>query len=448
MEKIDTMTQGSPAKKIFFFAMPLIMGNIFQQLYTFFDTIIVGKMIGLDALAAVGTTEWLSFLMFGMIQGITQGFSVFIAQKYGAGDYRSVRRGISNSIYLSLAGAFLFVIAGQALIMPLLQLLKTPYEIIEMSRCYLSVLYYGVPVSFLYNLFAAILRAFGNSKTPLTAITISSIVNIVLDYIFVKWFETGVFGVAFATVLAQVVSMLICIYRLKGYAALEFESGDKKLSTEVCKEQLRLGVPMGIQNIITSMGGLVVQSVVNGFGVVFIAAYTAATKLYGLLETAASSYSYAVSTYVGQNYGAGEIKRVRRGLKAASGIGITTALFMSAVMLFGGKEILNLFIGGEIENTQKAIEIGYQYLRILAVFFPLLYLLYIWRACIQGLGNTVLPMLSSFMQLAMRVLCALVLTQYIGQQGVFWGEILAWLAADMFLAVCYIKIMNTRSINK
>ncbi len=148
MEKRDTMTQGSPAKKIFFFAMPLIMGNIFQQLYTFFDTVIVGKMIGMDALAAVGTTEWLSFLMFGMIQGITQGFSVFTAQRYGAGDYKAVRRGVSNSIYLSLVGEILFVITGQALIMPLLQLLKTPTEIIELSSCYLSVLYYGVPVPF------------------------------------------------------------------------------------------------------------------------------------------------------------------------------------------------------------------------------------------------------------------------------------------------------------
>lgn len=446
MEKDNTMLYGSPAKKIFFFAMPLIMGNIFQQLYTFFDTVIVGRMIGMDALAAVGTTEWLSFLMFGMIQGITQGFSVFIAQKYGAGDYKSVRRGVSNSIYLSLFGAFLFVIAGQSLIMPLLQLLKTPNEIIEMSGCYLSVLYYGVPVSFLYNLFAAVLRALGNSKTPLIAITVSSIVNIVLDYVFVKWFDAGVFGVAFATVLAQVISMLICIHKLRGYTVLKFEDDDRKPCIEICKEQLRLGVPMGIQNIITSIGGLVVQSVVNGFGVIFIAAYTAATKLYGLLETAASSYSYAVSTYVGQNYGAKEIKRVRMGLKAASGIGIVTALVMSAIMLLGGKEILNLFIGGEIENTQQAIEIGYQYLKILAVFFPLLYLLYIWRACIQGLGNTVLPMLSSFMQLAMRVLCALVLTGYIGQQGVFWGEILAWLAADLFLAACYIRIMKTINI--
>lgn len=357
MIKSDTMTHGSPTKKIFFFAMPLIMGNIFQQLYTFFDTVIVGKMIGLDALAAIGTTEWLSFLMFGMIQGITQGFSVFIAQKYGAGDYRSVRRGVSNSMYLSLVGAFLFVIVGQTLIMPLLQLLKTPNEIIEMSRCYLSVLYYGVPVSFLYNLFAAV----------------------------------------------QIISMLICLYRLKGYTILKFEDGDRKPYVEICMEQLKLGVPMGIQNIIISIGGLVVQSVVNGYGVIFIAAYTAATKLYGLLETAASSYSYAVSTYVGQNYGAKEIKRVRRGLKAASGIGIVTALVMSAVMLLGGREILNLFIGGEIENTQKVIEIGYQYLKILAVFFPLLYLLYIWRACIQGLGNTVLLMLSSFMQLLLLV---------------------------------------------
>ena len=442
MEKDISMLLGSPGKKIFFFALPLIAGNIFQQLYVFFDTIIVGKMIGMDALAAIGTTEWLSFLMFGMVQGITQGFSVFIAQRYGAGDYQSVRRGVSNSIYLSVMGACIFVIVGQVLIMPLLSLLRTPGEIVEMSACYLSVLYYGVPVSFLYNLFAAILRAFGNSKTPLTAITISSVVNIILDYVFVKWFGAGVFGVAIATVLAQAISLVICIHRLKGYHVLRFESGDRKIRPDVCKEQLKLGVPMGLQNIITSIGGLVVQSVVNGFGVIFIAAYTAATKLYGLLETAAASYSYAVSTYVGQNYGAKELKRVRAGLKAASGIGIVTALLMSAIMVFGGKNILYLFIDGELADTQTAIKIGYQYLQILATFFPLLYLLYIWRGCIQGLGNTVLPMISSFMQLIMRVLCALILTCYIGRQGVFWGEIFAWLTADLFLVVCYIRIMK------
>lgn len=440
---METMTCGNPGKKIFLFAFPLIMGNIFQQLYTFFDTIIVGKMIGLDALAAVGTTEWLSFLMFGMVQGTTQGFSVYIAQKFGAADYKLVRRGVSNSFYLSIMGAIIFVVLGQMMLAPLLELLRTPDEIMNMSKCYLSVLYYGVPVSFLYNLVAAILRALGNSKTPLKAITVSSIFNIILDYVFVKFFNAGVLGVALATVFAQAVAALICICKLKGYAVLNLEREDRVFRIEICKEQLRLGVPMGIQNIITSIGGLVVQSVVNSFGVIFIAAYTAATKLYGLLEIAASSYSYAVSTYVGQNFGARKIERVHSGLKASSMIGIVSALIMSVIMLFGGKSILNLFIGGNVENTEKAIEIGCQYLKILATFFPLLYLLYIWRACIQGLGNTILPMISSFMQLLMRVFCALVLTQYIGQQGVFWGEIFAWLTADVFLLICYIRIMKT-----
>lgn len=444
MENTDMMTYGSPAKKIFFFSVPLIMGNVFQQLYTFFDTIIVGKMIGLDALAAVGTTEWLSFLMFGMIQGITQGFSVYISQKYGAGDDKSVRRGVSNAIYLSLISAVIFMMIGQILIKPLLEVLRTPKEIMEMSKSYLSVLYFGVPVSFMNNLFSAILRAFGNSKTPLMAMAVSSVVNIIFDYAFVRLCQNGVMGVALATVFAQIISTLICLYKLKGYTILKFEKRDSVFRTEICKVQLKLGVPMGIQNIITSIGGLVVQSVVNGFGVIFIAAYTAATKLYGLLETAASSYSYAVSTYVGQNYGARKIVRVRSGLKAASFIGIVTAWLMSVIMLFGGKGILGLFIGGEIENVGKAIEIGYEYLKILAVFFPLLYLLYIWRACLQGLGDTISPMASSFMQLVMRVSCALFLTEYIGQRGVFWGEIFAWLAAGIFLIVCYIRTIKKK----
>lgn len=442
MSKTDTMLNGSPAGKIFFFALPLIFGNLFQQLYTFCDTIVVGQMIGLNALAAVGTTEWLTFLMFGMIQGITQGFSVFVAQKYGAADFHSLRKGISNAFYLTITGAVFFFICGQMMISPILILLKVPADIIEMSQCYLSVLYYGIPVSFLYNLFAAFLRALGNSKTPLIAVTVSSGLNIVLDYVFVAFFRSGISGVALATVLSQAVSTVICFFKLKGYSILKFENGEKTFSKEICMEQLRLGIPMGIQNIITSLGGLVVQSVVNGFGVIFIAAYTAATKLYGLLETAASSYGFAVSTYMGQNFGAGKTDRVRAGLRSSSLIGIATALVMSAIMLAGGKDILNLFIGGDIENTEKAISLGYQFLKILAAFFPLLYLLYIWRACIQGLGNTILPMISSFMQLSMRVGCALFLTKYIGQQGVFWGEILAWAAADIFLVISYYKIIN------
>lgn len=443
MNQTDTMTSGNPARKIFFFAMPLILGNLFQQLYTFCDTIIVGKMIGLNALAAVGTTEWLTFLMFGMIQGITQGFSVYIAQKYGASDFSSLRKGISNAFYLTIIGAVFFLILGQMLISPALILLKVPADIMEMSKCYLSVLYYGIPVSFMYNLFAAFLRALGNSKTPLKAVTISSVLNIVLDYVFVIYFKSGILGVAFATVLSQVIAAFICIFKLKGYSILKFEDGEKAFIEEICIEQLKLGIPMGIQNIITSLGGLVVQSVVNGFGVIFIAAYTAATKLYGLLETAASSYGFAVTTYMGQNFGARKIDRVRVGLRSASLIGIATALVMSAIMLAGGKDILTLFIGGNVEDVETAIGLGYQFLKILAVFFPLLYLLYIWRACIQGLGNTILPMISSFMQLIMRVSCALCLTKYIGQQGVFWGEILAWMAADIFLLVSYNRIMHT-----
>ena len=444
MKKTEAMISVEPTNEILGFAFPLILGNVFQQLYTFIDTIIVGKMIGLEALAAVGTTEWISFLMFGMIQGTTQGFSVYIAQKFGAADYKLMRKGIINSFYLSAICSIIFLTIGQGLLGVVLKMLKTPDTILEIAMCYLSVLYYGIPISFMYNLLASILRALGNSHTPLMAITISSGVNIVLDYLFVIWFNAGVFGVALGTVLAQLIATIICIYKLKGYIVLRFESDERLFSKDICKEQLRLGIPMGLQNIITSIGGLVVQTVVNSFGVVFIAAHTAATKLYGLLETAASSYGYAVSTFVGQNYGAKRLGRVRQGMISASAIGVISALFMSAIMILEGYKILMLFISGNVENVRDALLIGSEYLKILAMFFPLLYLLYIWRACIQGMGNTFLPMLSSVLQLIMRVFCALILTQYVGNQGIFWGEVLAWVAADVFLLICYIQIINSK----
>ncbi len=441
MKTVD-MTTGKPGMIILKFALPLMLGNVFQQLYTFADTVVVGKVLGVNALAALGAVEWLIFLMFGFIQGLTQGFSIALSQCFGAADYKRLRKSAISAIYLSIGAAAVFTLLGQIMISPVLRLLRTPGTIVGFSESYLRVLYAGIPITIAYNLLAAILRALGNSKAPLYAMFAASVCNIILDILFVYGFGWGIGGAAFATLLSQILAAVFCLIKLKGIELLRFEKEEYALDRNLCSLQLKLGIPLGLQNVITAAGGLIVQSVINGFGVLFIAGYTAAGKLYGLLEMAASSYGYAMSSYAGQNMGAGRPDRVRKGLQSATVIGILTACLMSVVMLTLGKPILGCFISGDEETIKATIRIGYQFLMVLAGFFPLLYVLYIIRACLQGMGNTILPMVSSIGQLVMRTGCALLLPLLIGESGVFWGEILAWICADVILYAGYLRTMR------
>lgn len=431
------MTEGAPLGLLLSFSLPLVAGNVFQQLYTFVDTMVVGQVLGVDALAALGASEWMIFLLFASVQGLVQGFSVIISQRFGGGDHAGLKAACAGAGCLTAAGAVLFTAAGQAMIVPALHLLHTPETIIGMSSLYLRILYAGVPVSMAYNLFSAVLRALGNSKTPLQAMTAASVCNIALDILFVAVFRLGIAGAAYATLIAQLLASVLCLRKLAKIELLHLTAGDFRGNRAVILEELKVGAPMGLQNMLTAGGGLVVQSVVNGFGILFIAGYTAANKLYGLLEIAASSYGYAVSAYTGQNLGAGLTQRIRYGLRAANLMGIVTALMMSLVMLLFGKPILACFIAGNAAEVSGAIRIGYRFLVILSCAFPLLYVLYIMRSCMQGMGNSILPMYSSLMQLFMRCGCALVLTRYIGETGIFAGEVCAWLAADCMLILSY-----------
>lgn len=437
------MTEGRPGPQLLRFSIPLILGNLFQQLYTFVDTLIIGQKLGVSALAALGATEWLCFLMFGFIQGLTQGFSIGISKGFGEGKRDLVQQGIVQAVCVSAGAAFIVTAAGQGMLIPALKLLRTPEELFGMARSYLAILYSGIPISFAYNMMAAILRAFGNSRAPLYAMVTASFANILLDMLFVMGFGLGIRGAAWGTLLSQVCALLCCMAALRKMEQARVEPENRKLNGRLMAEQIKLGVPMGFQNIITAAGGLVVQSVVNGFGLLFLAGYTAANKLYGLLETAASSYGYAISTYTAQNAGAGRRDRIRSGIRAALIIGTVSAYLMSLVMVLFGKQILGLFIvDGQVE-IDAAIQIGYRFLCILAVFFPLLYAVYILRSCMQGTGNSTIPMMSSLIQVLMRVLCAAALTEIIGNEGVFWGEVMAWLGADIFLAVALYDKLRT-----
>ena len=436
------MTTGSPAGLILRFALPLMLGNVFAQFYTFVDTMVVGQALGVKALAALGAAEWLTFLMFGLVQGLVQGFSLVMARQFGAGDDKGLKKAVAGAVWLSLGAAVLFTALGQLMLRPVLLLLRTPTEIIDLTLIYLRILYASLPVAFAYNLLAALLRALGNSKTPLQAMTLSSFCNIALDLLFVFGFGWGIQGAAAATVLAQLLAACFCFVKLRGSGLFSLGNKEYYPDRDVIKEQLKLGLPMGLQNMITAMGGLIVQSVINGFGVLFIAGYTAANKLYGLLEIAASSYGYAMSTYSGQNMGAARYDRIGKGLRAANLIGAATALLMSAIMVFFGKPVLGCFLTGDSVTVEGAMRIGYHFLLVLALFFPFLYILYVTRSCIQGMGNSLLPMISSIVQLVMRTGCALLLPALIGESGVFYGEVCAWLGADLLLAFSYFYCMK------
>lgn len=432
------MTAGSPVKHILRFSLPLMAGNIFQQLYTLADTAVVGNAIGIHALAALGTTEWLIFFINGAIMGITHGFSVVIAGYFGKQEDGKVKAAVINAALLSAAFALLFTILGQCLAALALQMLHVPEEAYSMAECYLHVIYGGIPVSFLYHMMAAVLRAFGNSKAPLWAVAISSAGNVVLDILFVCVFGWGIFGAAMATVLAEAVSVLYCMKMLKQIELLQMTRGDFRIDRHMMARELRMGLPLGIQNMVTAAGGLGVQSVINSFGVLFMAGYTAANKLYGLLEIPASTYGYTMSMFSAQNIGAGETDRAKRGLCSGLAISVVTAFMMSLIMKTGGNTIILCFINGGGENVAAVSKTAVDFLAVLAVFFPMLYILYTIRGFMQGAGFSVLPMASGFVQLAMRLSCAVFLTKIIGGYGVFWGEALAWIGADLLLFSGYV----------
>ncbi len=439
---VKNMTQGRPVTLLITFALPLMLGNVFQQLYTVVDTAIVGQALGVQALAALGASDWLNWLVLGTIQGLTQGFAILMAQEFGADRIEKLRTAMGNAVTLSVISAVVLTAAAQLLARPSLLLLQTPAEILPGALEYLRVMFGGIPVILAYNLLASALRSLGDSRTPLLAMVVASFVNIGLDLLFVLVFHWGIAGAAIATVLAQVVASLLCLVQVLRIPQLRLKKEHFRLVSPVAKRLLVLGSPMGLQNAIIAVGGMIVQAVVNGFGVLFIAGYTATNKMFGLLEIAASSYGYGMTTYVGQNLGAGRIDRIRSGMKAALGVAVVTSLAIAAAMLLFGKNILGMFISGTPQEVALTMDIAYYYLALMAVCLPALYVLHVLRASIQAMGNTVLPMVSGVVEFVMRVLCAIFLPGLLGDVGIFWSEVAAWFGADVILVLGWIKTLR------
>ena len=440
--KIKDMTTGRPLPLIVSFALPLMAGNIFQQLYTVVDTMVVGKALGVDALAALGATDWLYWMWLGMIQGATQGFGILMAREFGAKQYESLRSVVGSSVTLSFLAAVLFLMVGQIAAVPLLGLLKTPAEIMPGSALYLRIMFLGIPIVMAYNLLATILRSLGDGQTPLYAMIVAALSNIILDLLFVLVFHWGIAGAAAATLIAQGISSVYCLVKVRRIEFMTLHKSHFVLKPAMAGRLLSLGAPMAAQNAIIAVGGMIIQGVVNSYGVAFIGGFTAANKLYGVLEIAATSYGYAMITYAGQNLGAAKIDRIRTGMKWAITVALATSAVIASVMLIFGKTIVGAFISGTPEEATAALKVGVTYLSIMSICLPVLYILHVTRSAVQGMGNTILPMVSGIAEFVMRTGGVLLLPALLGENGIFIAEVLAWFGADLILVPSYFLMLN------
>lgn len=443
--KVRDMTKGNPGRLILVFAVPLMIGNVFQQLYTMVDTVVVGQVAGVQALAALGAVEWIMWMVLGVSSGITQGFAILMAQDYGARKWKQLKKTVAHSYILTTITAVLLFLTSQIFAHWILSFLNTPDNIIEMSLLYLRIVFCGIPVVAAYNVFAGVLRSLGNSRTPLVAMVIAAGINIILDLIFVAGFHMGVAGAALATVIAQCFSALYCFIIVRKIEIVHITKDDFRAVPGLNRKLLSLGTPILFQDVIISLGGLAVQFVVNGYGFLFVAGFTATNKLYGILEMAAISYGYAIVTYVGQNLGAGQISRIKKGVHVSGFLAFLTSAFISVMMFIFGKHILRMFISGDPAQTEQVLGIAWHYLSIMASVLCILYFLYVYRSALQGLGDTMIPMLSGVVEFFIRVGVALLLPKIMGQNGIFYAEITAWTGAAVLLAVSYyIRIRKFR----
>lgn len=445
MNKTVNMTKGSPLRLMLLFALPLMLGNAFQQMYILVDTAIVGRGVGMTALAALGTVDWLNWMFIGIAQGFTQGFSVKIAQKFGEGDENGVRRSVAQCVRLSAIIAVVGVIFAQLALPLFLRVLRVPEELRGTAELYSRIIMGGFPVVVFFNCTSAMLRALGDSKTPLVAMLAASASNVVLDLVTVFPLGWGVAGAAGATVFSQLLSGVICAWRITKTPALRFSREQLAAERPLERELVKMGLPMAVKNIIISIGGIAVQSVVNGFSMSFIAGFTATNKLFGILDIAAISYGYAVTTYIGQNYGARLFDRIRRGLRTALLLSLVTSVIIGVLMLIAGRPITMLFISEKDPALVAAAgDTAYSYLSVMSVCLPILYLLYAFMAALQGLGDTVSPMISGIIEFVMRVAVSLAIGFTGYENGIFFSEVLAWLGATVYMIIMYKKTASRR----
>ena len=436
-EKMNDMTKGNPVRLILLFSIPLLIGNIFQQFYSMVDTIIVGRFVGVDALAAVGSTGSMVFLVNGFATGLTSGFAVLVSQRFGAKDEKGLRKSVASAITLTVASVVIITLVSLISAKPLLRLMNTPENIMSDAYTYIKIIYGGVIATVAYNLIASILRALGDSKTPLYFLIVSSVLNVVLDLVFIINFNMGVAGAAYATVISQGVSGVLClIYTYKRHTILKLKKSDFIVTKDYYITHLKIGVPMALQFSVTALGIMIVQGALNVFGSTVIASYTAASKALQLVMQPAVTFGVTMATYCGQNLGARNFERIQEGVKKCTIISIITSIIAGIVLVLFGKYFVLMFL----ESPDQTV-IGYatQCLNIAAIFFIPLGLIFIYRNALQGIGDSFIPMMAGVYELAARALVAFTLPKFIGYLGICLADPVAWIFACVPLAYTYFK---------
>lgn len=437
MNKATDMTVGNPAKHIITFAIPLILTNFGQQLYMIADAAIVGRGVGVKALAAVGSTDWCYWMILWTVSGLTQGFSTFVSRYFGEKKYKNMNKVIAMSALLCVIIGVILTTTGLFAARPLLMLLNTPRDILDDSTIYLMTMIAGTLIVTAYNMAGSILRAFGDGKTPLYAMVIAASLNIGLDCVFVFLFQWGIFGAAMASVLAQLISFLFCFLKIRRIEYVHIEGTMWVPDWKLVKELILFGIPIAIQNIIIAFGGILLQSSVNLQGSIFVAGYTATNKVYGLLECSATALGVACCTFFAQNYGAGKFDRLNQGMRITLKIVVAMALTVMSIVLISRRYLLQLFLNTSEAGGPEALETGIRYLTIMIVFLVILYLIHIFRNVLQAMENSFWSMVSGFAELICRVFMAKVAIHWIGSDALFISEPVAWTGALLCVMLPY-----------
>lgn len=424
MAKVNDLTKGKTTPLILKFYFPMLVTNMLQQMYNIADTAIVGKGIGENALAAVGNMSSLTFLIFGFAMGLSNGFSVIVAQNFGAKDYARLKRSVASSIVLSGIIGIVLTILSTSLLRPILHLLRTDSSIIHDGLVYGYLLFGGLIATISYNLCSCILRALGDSKTPLIAIIASTIVNITLDVVSIYILKMGVAGAAIATIFAQFVSVSICYSKLRKIDEISLKKSDFQGNSEMYGILFKNGLPMAFMNSITAIGCMVVQYFVNGLGVVYTTTYSACSKFINLFMQPACTAGFTMSAFTSQNYGAKRFDRIREGLHVCLSIAFTAYIVLGSVMFFFPAQLASLIL-----SSDKTIEIACTYLPVCGMFLLGVDFLFVFRSGCQGLAKPLIPMISGFIEMALRIGVIAIFVYKIGFRATAYAEVAAWFGA-------------------
>lgn len=432
------MTAGPALPLIFNFTLPLLLGNLLQQTYSLVDAAIVGKYLGINALASVGASSSVIFLILGFCNGCSCGFGIPVAQKFGARDYGTMRRYVAVSMQISLVLSVAIAVVTSIYCAGILRMMQTPENIFQDAYVYLLVTFIGVPCTFLYNLLSSIIRALGDSKTPFWFLLFSTVLNILLDLFCILVLDWGVLGAAVATVFSQGVSAVLCyFYMYRHFEILKGTVGERKFQGRLARNLLSIGVPMGLQFSITAIGSIMLQSANNALGTACVAAFTAGVRIKMFFICPFESLGIAMATYCGQNYGAGKPRRIWEGIKASGVLMLIYAVATFIILQLGSRALSLLFIAPSETDILTASEL---FLHVSSWFFPILGLLCILRYSIQGAGYTGLAMFSGVSEMIARILVSLYAVPVYGYVAVCYGDPMAWIAANLFLIPAFIYV--------